>query len=1087
MKDPQNQGVEKEKVVPGNGKTPGNDKNQADPQSSLDPGYLDYLYIDDSSSVKIHATERSTLLRIAREIPGLRVVPTGRDKKPLVSGWSKGEYWNGRDAVSDINLFNDQFKGPNFAFALGEHCGPGGNLVLEADNDAGELWLEENCAPTPIMVQARNGRFHRHYAVPPGNAPGNYTDILGSNKKWIELAEKNGYRITPNKRKMGSIGYELEIFSEIQRAEKDIPRGPVIDIKSTGGICTAPGSIHLSGHIYTEPTPWTLELWNNRPVFQHAWFPSSIWSARANNEMLSGLDSAMVPYDRKYWTAQRRKSAAMKYIRHVPPVRSGQGIASRTAMRTASVLVRGFMLDRGDALELMKIWGQQTCRNEPWSDKELLHKVNQAFKCGTCEWGSFLRKGHARVSSKYVSSDEMINTIRKGYSEMIREPDFQEETNKSFDKKAIEAGMDYEKTIEPFQTDCDKTLANISVSDATVPTELDVEIIAKHDCSISQGASMTTAAQSTETSTIKPKPAVSIPMPARRASPAPIKRKRGRPTKASAKLQAQEEASRPQVGLLKDMVDENYEALYVECLAAVGIDVQDILNDENPKFPTMKLDKDGDPIEVDFTTPSIVSVLKYSSHLKEMRFSANAMGEILELNGKPLTDDALNDIRIELCEIFGKEVPADRAFSAVRSLCAANAREPVQEYLNSLPAWDGIKRWEKLPEEVLHVDPSEVPFARSAIRRYGISAVARAMNPGEKADLVLVLKSNEQGMHKSAFGRNLFGKDFYTDQRIDIYDKDSRLVMAQFWAIEMGEGEVLSDSKQAKQFKAFISQQSDVYRKPYGKVTESVPRRCVMLVTTNESRPLTDKSGNRRFIVVTPSKKININKLNEWRDQLWAEALHCYILHKSAEMGSKQYEDNQWWPTEEEEKINQIKNDNHIEEDPWQEDVRLIVDRKTEPFILTDILREIGLDIKGRGTAAGARVTRILEKLGFSRYKNRRVNGIQGRYYDPKTRKLPEPLTDSTSPTVPMATAMDIYAAARDSLPPAPPPVLEAARPEIDLNSTADIEMAKIRKELAESAKKPAAQVPVPAPVEKSSEETDEFDPFAPLEPTPQS
>jgi predicted P-loop ATPase len=75
--------------------------------------------------------------------------------------------------------------------------------------------------------------------------------------------------------------------------------------------------------------------------------------------------------------------------------------------------------------------------------------------------------------------------------------------------------------------------------------------------------------------------------------------------------------------------------------------------------------------------------------------------------------------------------------------------------------------------------------------------------------------------------------------------------------------------------KAFITKTNDVFRTPYGRTMQTYPRRAIFAGTTNESEFARESSGMRRFWPLecgTEADHIDIPKLIEWRDQLWAEA-----------------------------------------------------------------------------------------------------------------------------------------------------------------------------------------------------------------------
>ena len=66
--------------------------------------------------------------------------------------------------------------------------------------------------------------------------------------------------------------------------------------------------------------------------------------------------------------------------------------------------------------------------------------------------------------------------------------------------------------------------------------------------------------------------------------------------------------------------------------------------------------------------------------------------------------------------------------------------------------------------------------------------------------------------------------------------------------IEWGEAPQLKKRDNVEEMKAFISREEDTYREPYARMTSSVSRRWVPIITTNETTLFSDVTGNRRFI-----------------------------------------------------------------------------------------------------------------------------------------------------------------------------------------------------------------------------------------------
>jgi RecA-family ATPase len=76
-------------------------------------------------------------------------------------------------------------------------------------------------------------------------------------------------------------------------------------------------------------------------------------------------------------TAQDRISGARAYLAKLPTAVSGAGGHPAT-YRAASILANGFDLPWNDAWDLLQEWNTSHC-SPPWSEKDLRHKLNDAF------------------------------------------------------------------------------------------------------------------------------------------------------------------------------------------------------------------------------------------------------------------------------------------------------------------------------------------------------------------------------------------------------------------------------------------------------------------------------------------------------------------------------------------------------------------------------------------------------------------------------------------------------------------------------------------------------------------------------------
>lgn len=152
------------------------------------------------------------------------------------------------------------------------------------------------------------------------------------------------------------------------------------------------------------------------------------------------------------------------------------------------------------------------------------------------------------------------------------------------------------------------------------------------------------------------------------------------------------------------------------------------------------------------------------------------------------------------------------------------------------------------------------------------ACVARVMRPGVKFDYVMILEGR-QGSRKSTFVRTLAGP-WFTDALGEISNKDVVDNMRGKWIIELGELAQMGKAE-VNELKAFVSRDVDNVRKAYGRRSQTYPRQCVFIGTTNNDEYLKDETGGRRFWPVLTSK-IDIESLEKVRDQLWAEAFANY-------------------------------------------------------------------------------------------------------------------------------------------------------------------------------------------------------------------
>lgn len=326
-------------------------------------------------------------------------------------------------------------------------------------------------------------------------------------------------------------------------------------------------------------------------------------------------------------------------------------------------------------------------------------------------------------------------------------------------------------------------------------------------------------------------------------------------------------------------------------------------------------------------------------------------------------EDHFDTEAVRWLERRGLMVKPDLVRRVVDGVARRNSFHPVRDYLESLPAWDGRPRIGSWLVDYCGVESSDAnpnEYAMAVGEKFLISAVARILKPGCKVDHILVLEG-EQGIGKSSAARILAG-EWFTDQLGEMGSKDAAMQVRGVWIVELSELGTLGRSETARE-KAFISQQTERFRLPYGHRLVHVPRQCVFIATTNSDTWLKDETGGRRFWPVQ-CRRIDLSALERERDQLWAEALARYragiswwledaeVIQKAIEEQRGRYLEDVW-----QDRVNQ-----HAEEEST-----LPASAPRGSVSVGEILQRLGVETAKQDQAGANRVARCLKVAGWKR------------------------------------------------------------------------------------------------------------------------
>lgn len=261
---------------------------------------------------------------------------------------------------------------------------------------------------------------------------------------------------------------------------------------------------------------------------------------------------------------------------------------------------------------------------------------------------------------------------------------------------------------------------------------------------------------------------------------------------------------------------------------------------------------------------------------------AEKTAENQEAKWKALTQTAINSIvirakREQICE---KGSPKTDITEYLNSDEVENFN-PIEQYLDSLPAWDGQNHVAKLFERLPGVDSEHLNFLAIWFRSVVAHWLQMDTIHGNECVPTLI---GAQGCGKTTFIVRMLPpqlREYYLDH-LNLSNKfDKEMALTNDLLVNLDEFDAIPPSQHAA-LKQILSKNRVNGRPIYGASQEDRPRYASFVATTNNPHPLTDVTGSRRYIcLMIPNGKYIDNSGEINYDQLYAQVLYELREQKS--------------------------------------------------------------------------------------------------------------------------------------------------------------------------------------------------------------
>lgn len=394
--------------------------------------------------------------------------------------------------------------------------------------------------------------------------------------------------------------------------------------------------------------------------------------------------------------------------------------------------------------------------------------------------------------------------------------------------------------------------------------------------------------------------------------------------------------------------------------------------------------------KVDPSEPNVITALTHAPEWRGVLAFNEFANNVVTLKPAPwFRDDAPqggsrpgpwqdeDDVRLVcwLHRMLGLKVSVPVAMNALIIMARRTVIHPVREYLEAL-AWDGVERLHSWLATYALATKQPPDYLARVGTWFLISAVARIYVPGCKADHCIILEG-EQGRGKSTLVQRLVPNvEWFAEHNANLVDKDAYVILQGRWLLELAELDSLAKAEVGR-IKRYMTQAVDAYRPVWARRAAKFPRHCVFIGTVNDHEYLRDPTGNRRFWPVAVNE-IDVDKLAEDRDQLWAEAVHYYKAGIP------------WWPHRDDQDLLLEEQEQRYMADVWEDTIAKMLEKRVKEEMekpvglreritisVPQILRTLGIEDGDQEDKHAIRVGRIMARLQWHKTQVRGVDDAE--------------------------------------------------------------------------------------------------------------